>query len=142
MRNAIQSLDSKHLFSNFDKHPAGHSFTSRNTLIASSLIAMPDKLCLPTNFLKSPKTTVNNHKLSRDYFEDQSLADALKSYIAKQIIDTASIRDIYTISHDLANNDRVARQLAELTVLLEKKEGEIMASSVYTQKDGLFWFLF
>ena len=86
------------------------------------------------------RTTVNHDKLSRDYFEGRSLADALKSYTAKQIIDTAGVGGVHTIGHGLANNDRVARRLAELPVLLEKKDGAIVASSVYTQKDGPLGF--
>lgn len=78
------------------------------------------------------RTIINHDKLSRDYFEGRSLANALKSYTAKQIIDTAGVGDVHTISHSLANNDRVARQLAELPVLLKKKDGEIVASNVYT----------
>lgn len=124
---------------NVDKYPGGNSFTSGNTPIPSSHVAAPGKLC-PTDSPESVRTTRNHNKLSRDYFVGRSLANALESYNAKQIIDTAAVGGVHTIVHGLANNDPVAWRLAELPVLLEKKDGEIVASSVYTQKDGPLGF--
>ena len=140
MENIIQPLASKPLPGNVDKYPGGNCFTSGNTPFPSSHVAAPGKLC-PTNSPESVKTTRNYNKLSRDYFVGRSLANALESYNAKQIIDAAAFGDVHTIIHGLANNDPVAWWLAELPVLLEKKDEKIVANGVYTQKDGLLDFL-
>lgn len=56
----------------------------------------------------------------------------LKLYIAKQINNIISVKSVYTISYGLANNNKVAWQLAELFILLEKKDRKILANGVYT----------
>ena len=92
-----------------NEHSLANLFTSENTQISTYLIAGPNKLSLPTNnSLESTKSGCNQDKPTRNYFEDQSLINALEDYHSKTIIDIAGIRGIHSIFYTLDYCDPIA----------------------------------
>lgn len=140
----MQSLASHTLPGYFDEHSTGNSFTLDNSHIPMSLIAAtynPSLSIKTDNSLGSINSACNQGKVRWNYFESQSLTNALKKYDANMIMDTTYVRSVYAIVHALINDDPIAQQIAKLPILLPEKNGESVAKKTYYKKDGPLGFL-
>lgn len=125
---------------NLNEHQSGNIFSSENSSIPKFFFAMPKKpSLLISNSLEFTKSNEGNP--SRNDFKGQSFINAFNKFDAKIIINIIFVQGVHTIIFALENNEFFAKQIAEVFILLPKKEGEKSAKTAYKIQDGLFGYL-